>query len=542
MVGDIDPCKEQMLMTETFPSHDPPMVLELVAGGCLIWYIFIIALSTTGFVQIQRNYSSHLCPSASTKRPLSNAPHLTILRPVKGLEPHLYECLAATFHQTYPRERLTIYLCISSRNDPAFPILQRLLSDFSAFDAKILIEEEDPNLSGHHGKTNNLGPNPKIRNMSRGYREAKGDIVWIIDCNVWVNPDVAGLMVDHLCGFTPSNPGRKYKFAHQLPLSIDVKGSSSFSTSALLPFTSSSQLSSHSILSLAGGRLEELFLSTSHAKFYTAITIVAIAPCVVGKSNMFRRSHLNALTNSHPTLSPGIDFFSNNICEDHLIGDLLWRSPLPPSILFSASEEGNEWSSPTSPTKGITESAPITTWGNHILLPFPPAIQPTSHLSLSSYLSRRTRWLRVRKFTVVLATLVEPGTESILCSLHGAFALTTLPLVNSLLGIPRTWTAFLIIWTMNMIVWVGVDWLVWKRLQGRVRGEGGPEFGRGLGRVRWQWFAAWIGREILALPIWIWAVVGGMTVTWRGRRYRAGMDLRVREVWALKDGEKVRAD
>lgn len=43
--------------------------------------------------------------------------------------------------------------------------------------------------------------------------------------------------------------------------------------------------------------LEELFLSTSHAKFYTAISTVAVAPCIVGKSNMFRRSHLNALTN-----------------------------------------------------------------------------------------------------------------------------------------------------------------------------------------------------------------------------------------------------
>ena len=35
--------------------------------------------------------------------------------------------------------------------------------------------------------------------MSRVYREAKGDILWIIDCNVWASPSVAGRMVDLLC-------------------------------------------------------------------------------------------------------------------------------------------------------------------------------------------------------------------------------------------------------------------------------------------------------------------------------------------------------
>jgi hypothetical protein len=43
---------------------------------------------------------------------------------------------------------------------------------------KIFVEEVDP-----HSNIN-LGPNLKIRNMSRPYREAKSDIIWIIDSNV----------------------------------------------------------------------------------------------------------------------------------------------------------------------------------------------------------------------------------------------------------------------------------------------------------------------------------------------------------------------
>ena len=92
---------------------------------------------------------------------------------------------------------MTISLCISSRSDPALPILERLIQDFPGFDARIYIEEEDPMLKDNKEA---LGPNPKIRNMSRAYREAKGDILWILDCNVWVGKGVCGRMVDLLSG------------------------------------------------------------------------------------------------------------------------------------------------------------------------------------------------------------------------------------------------------------------------------------------------------------------------------------------------------
>ncbi|KAK4694309.1 ceramide glucosyltransferase, partial [Lecanoromycetidae sp. Uapishka_2] len=377
----------------------------------------------------RRNHLKTPVKTTSSNLPLACVPHVTIIRPIKGIEPHLYECLAATFEQAYPQEKLTIYFCISSRDDPALKVLEYLLSDFPTFDAKILVENEDPNLSGRNGSTSNLGPNPKIRNMSRAYREAKGDIVWIIDCNIWVAPPVAGRMVDLLCGFTPTAPDRKYKFVHQLPLVVDVSSPDFSSASILFP-----KPDNPSIASMVGGLTEELFLSTSHAKFYTAIATVAIAPCTVGKSNMFRKSHLDALT-STPSASksntkdrePGIDYFSDNICEDHLIGDLLWKSPIPNFVQKLAATEGKD---PNDSTHFATKAARQISWGNHALLPPHPsnlATQPTSHLSLSSYWDRRTRWLRVRKFTVTLATLVEPGTESLLCSLVGAYGLTTLP-------------------------------------------------------------------------------------------------------------------
>jgi len=263
---------------------------------------------------------------------------------------------------------------------------------------------------------------------------------------------------------------------------------------------------------VGGGRLEELFLSSAHAKFYTAINTVLIAPCIVGKSNMFRRSHLDHLTGklangSGPT---GIDYFSNNICEDHLIGDLLWKGAVP--------EE-------TGP-----DAEPM---GKHAMVFGDIAVQPMAGMSIPEYVARRVRWLRVRKFTVTLATFVEPGTESFLCSAYGAFAVTTLPWFHQSLGIPPTWLVAVLFWLASVVAWAAVDRTLYLMLHSMACvevDEDTPAFARSHKRPFAQWLAAWLGREALALPIWTWAVYGGTTVNWRGRRFRVGMDMRVHDI------------
>ena len=493
----------------------------------------------------RRYYSSPPQISRSSRLPIEDVPHITILRPVKGVEPNLYECLAATFRQDYPRERLTIFFCVCSRDDPSFPILELLINDFPESDAKILVEEEDPNLQQTRGQDSNLGPNPKIRNMSRGYREAKGDIIWIIDCNVWVGKGVGGRMVDKLVGLKPEGGSDvKYKFVHLLPLVVETAGGtreeeargllsradspSQYSGTAetalhgLMPARSSPGPLSN-VLTRGGGRLEELFLSSSHAKFYTAINTILLAPCIVGKSNMFRRSHLDALTSNHPSLPTGIDYFSSNICEDHLIGDLLWRKPVP------AEGSGEEY-------------------GKHALVFGDLAIQPMANMSIADYVARRVRWLRVRKFTVILATLVEPGTESLLCSAYGAYSFTTLPVfrpvLGSFLGGTNTWAAFMAFFLASVMIWATVDYTVYRLLHSSASievDEHTPSFARppaaGGRRSFGQWLAAWIGREALAGPIWLWAVFGGTTVVWRGRKFKVGFDMRVHEIVEEANGK-----
>ena len=381
--------------------------------------------------------------------------------------------------------------------------------------------------------------------MSRAYREAEGDILWLIDCNVWVSPDVCGIMVDKLCGLgtTPStSQPRKYKFVHQLPLVVDVSHMPpTQDKDGSINSTLSGEVRSQGLGSAiqGGGLLEEFFLSTSHAKFYTAISTVAVAPCIVGKSNMFRRSHLDALTsapghkssisNHGPQSQAGIDFFSHNICEDHLIGDLLWRKPVPESVIRRSRLEGQD----PATSSLTTQTLPDSSWGNHGIVIAPPCIQPLACLPVRHYIARRTRWLRVRKFTVPLATLVEPGTESILCSLSGAFGATMFAPFAGAFAIPSTWTAFWALFAVSELFWMMGDYALWAVLQGwKTKGGRDPVFvgsarkRRGFGR----WVLVWLGREVLAFPIWASAVLGGQKVVWRGSSFWVSMDARVKEV------------
>ncbi|KAF9877062.1 ceramide glucosyltransferase [Colletotrichum karsti] len=492
---------------------DFPPLVQTIALVCAIWSTFIYIVQSIGIFRIFFSYSYRPKPATSSSLKKDDVPHITIIRPVKGLEHGLYECIASTFQQDYPTDKMTIYLCVAEKSDPAYPVLKQLVQDFPAFDARVLVEEEDPLLHGQRGHVDNLGPNPKIRNISRAYREAKGDIIWVMDCNVWISKGVAGRMVDKLLGYGPGGKQVKpYKFVHMLPVVVDTvspSDSPSRETQTLLasgPDPDSSQGHSGSLMDYVrtqgGGRLDEMFMASSHAKFYGAINTVGVAPCAVGKSTMFRKSHLDQITDpaQNPIISAekklpkGIDHFSEYICEDHLIGDLLWRSKLPG-------------------------------FRNHGLVVGDLAVQPMAGMSVRAYFNRRARWLRARKYTVLAATLIEPGVESLLCCGYFAFAVTTLPWFNKTFDIAQTWSAFGLYWFGFVFIWMICDWFTFNRLHAGHTieiDENTPKFARGTAipggmprRSFLEWLAAWLGREFLALPIWTWAVFFGSTVTWR---------------------------
>lgn len=301
-----------------------------------------------------------------------------------------------------------------------------------------------------------MGVNPKINNLMPAYKQAAYDILWVLDSNVSVTPGTLGRAVDALQ--TPATTANKKRVSlvHHVPFAA----------------AAGSEL---------GARLEEAFINTNHARMYVALNTIAIDSCVMGKSNMYRRSDLEQVVGgikSPPapgdTAPRGLRAFGKYLAEDNMIAAALWheldtRHDLSCDVAYNA----------------------------------------IGNMTLSAYCWRRIRWIRVRKQMVMAATLLEPMTESVVLGL-----LVTLALYTTF-GVPP-WLFF----PLHELAWLLVDLDVYNALAGHPVPEG----------QRLRFIVAWSLRELLALPIWAYAMFGN-EVSWRGRQYEV-----------LKNGEVRLAD
>lgn len=104
-----------------------------------------------------------------------DAPAVTIIRPVCGIENHLRETLQTTFDLDYPDYEAIF--CIASPKDPAIAVVEGLMRERPHVRARLLIGDE--RISG----------NPKLNNCVKGWREAAHDWIVIADSNVLMPRD-----------------------------------------------------------------------------------------------------------------------------------------------------------------------------------------------------------------------------------------------------------------------------------------------------------------------------------------------------------------
>lgn len=429
-------------------------VIILIAVVLFIWYLIVVGLSVLGAIVVWLKNTR-----VWSKHPLTQTEGVTILRPLKGIDPELNACLISAMQQEYPL--FEVIFCVESEGDAAIAVASQLIREYPNVDAHIMVS----------GEQETYGPNPKINNLAKGYRGAKYDIVWVLDSNAWVSPGTLARSVAEL------NAKPETQIVHHLPLSILIDGIE------------------------WGAKLDEMFMLTSHSKFYTAINTVAIEPCVMGKSNLYRRSVLDSAVAAklkQKVVAPGtgIQHFAEYIAEDNMIAMCIWAA------------------------------------GGRSAMTCDSVIQPLTKFSVTSYCERRIRWLRVRRYMVIVATLVEPTTESFISGIIGTFAISALFLEGS-----RFWSW---LWFMfHMLCWVTIDYWHFHNLVGfgNIESNGStdtPVFvkhyfnpyvatyaGR---RTLKSWLPVWLAREALALPVWV-AAMCGHTIYWRGRPFRIRDDL-----------------
>jgi ceramide glucosyltransferase len=103
------------------------------------------------------------------------APTATILKPIAGDEPFLYENLASFCAQDYPN--FEVVFCLHAESDPALPVVARVAAEFPDAHPRIAI--------GHAAAC----ANPKIANLAKPGAEPNGEIVIISDSDVSVTRD-----------------------------------------------------------------------------------------------------------------------------------------------------------------------------------------------------------------------------------------------------------------------------------------------------------------------------------------------------------------
>src|SRR5271166_5260884 len=103
------------------------------------------------------------------------APSVSILKPVKGLDPGMYEAFASHCRQDYPAE-YEILFGVSALDDPAVSAIHRLQSDFPNRSIRLIHTPEK------------LGSNGKISNVVQLAPHARYEYLLVNDSDIRVSP------------------------------------------------------------------------------------------------------------------------------------------------------------------------------------------------------------------------------------------------------------------------------------------------------------------------------------------------------------------
>ncbi|PKI84006.1 ceramide glucosyltransferase [Malassezia vespertilionis] len=469
-------------------------LLALVALG---WFIAVWALCLLGwqvaYKLFANPYPRSPLSSAQTEEP---APSVSILRPLAGLDCNLYTNLCSSFEQHYPVDLFEVILGVRSEHDQALSVARQVVAQYPHIHSHIVVGDVE------------AGVNPKINNLVRPYALAKHDLVWVVDSQVWLSPHALGRAVDALLAKPPvpkpqciyrTPHGSRTGLVHHVPLGV-------------LPANT------------WGSHIERAFLSTSHAKMYLAINAVGIDSCVMGKSNMYRKSDLDRVPDA---------FFAYNADsasdEQHMIGSRAFdgeQDADDPFVLeMTTKKEENDvvrTKSRALARFGIylaeDNMLALSLWRKPLELGHRIAPGDVAHVAVGDiqtvmeYAKRRMRWIRVRRHMVPEATYLEPFTESLvagLCGWFGIYSWLLHPIIGPLHGGLHC-GAFFAFYLANLAAWYWIDLGVLSSLR----------CGAPLPDAERKYFlGAWCMRELLAFPIWAWAMLGS-TVTWRGKRYR----------------------
>ena len=154
-------------------AHTALAVARLLAG-------FVCATSTIYYVSAILS-ARDFFRSRRQGGPLP-APPITILKPLRGLDPEAYENFASFCHQDYPRYQ--ILFGAETADDPAIAVARRVAADYPAVDIGIVVIKASPSA------------NRKIGCLAGMLPEARHGLLLVSDSDIRVDPDFLSRLVE----------------------------------------------------------------------------------------------------------------------------------------------------------------------------------------------------------------------------------------------------------------------------------------------------------------------------------------------------------
>ncbi|HUB62931.1 MAG TPA: ceramide glucosyltransferase [Methylocella sp.] len=114
-------------------------------------------------------------PRLAPLPPPRAAPGVSVVRPVCGLDNYCEETLKSSFALNYPSYE--IIFCVARLNDPAVPLVKRLIAAHPDRPARLIVGDEK------------VSANPKLNNCVRGWDAAHHDWIILADANVLMPKD-----------------------------------------------------------------------------------------------------------------------------------------------------------------------------------------------------------------------------------------------------------------------------------------------------------------------------------------------------------------
>jgi ceramide glucosyltransferase len=154
------------------------LAVTFVVGGIGVAAIAYLLLA----IYFTASYPVVSCPHSRNAERFQ--PAVTILKPLCGTEPRLYECLRSFCVQDYAE--MQIVFGLADEFDPARLVVERLIAEFPERDLTLVIDGASS------------AANPKVGNLINMMRAAKHQMVAVSDSDVLVGPDCLSSVVNEL--------------------------------------------------------------------------------------------------------------------------------------------------------------------------------------------------------------------------------------------------------------------------------------------------------------------------------------------------------